>query len=59
MNHLEMTCSEISEYYIDRIHHLCECGRMEDAFALNQELREWIDNFGSPQEIVHMNYIGD
>lgn len=59
MKTLELTCAEVSEYYIDRIHYLCETGEYEDAYSMNQELKEWIDQFGTPQEVISLQYIGD
>jgi|TARA_Y100000004_G_scaffold54006_1_gene60108 hypothetical protein len=59
MKKLEIACTGTAEYYIDRIHKLCEEERYDDAYALNQELKEWIDEFGNPQEIMYLQYLGD
>jgi len=59
MKKLEIACTGTAEYCIDRIHQLCEEERYDDAYALNQELREWINEFGNPQEIMYLQYLGE
>ena len=46
MELLEQTCASVAEYYIDRIHVLCERGMYDDAAAMNEELKEWIHSQG-------------
>jgi len=50
MKNLDLECTEITDATIDRIHHLCENGRLEDAIALYDEYKEWISGNG-PQDV--------
>jgi hypothetical protein len=35
-------CKEIKSYHLDRIEELCQDGRVEDAGALYDEIKEWV-----------------
>ncbi len=35
-------CKEIRDYHLDKIEELCNDGRVEDARALYEEVREWL-----------------
>ncbi len=50
MKNLDLECTEITDATIDRIHSLCEDGRLEDAIALYDEYKEWISGNG-PQDV--------
>lgn len=35
-------CKEIRDYHLDRIEKLCHDGRVDDASALYDEVKEWV-----------------
>ena len=35
-------CKEIRDYHLDKIEELCNDGRVEDARALYEEVKEWL-----------------
>ena len=41
-------CEEIQKYYIDRMCDLCEEERTQDATALYEEIREWLQEKDKP-----------
>jgi len=38
------TCSQVIDDVIDRMHDLCAEGRVHDAIALYDEIRDWVVN---------------
>ncbi len=48
---LEETCSDITDTMIDRINHLHEHGANDEAIALWEEHKEWIQSTGK-QEVM-------
>lgn len=41
-------CEDIQKYYIDRMCDFCEDGQTEDATALYEEIREWLQEKDRP-----------
>ena len=64
METLETTLSQIHDWAIDRIHHLCEfdegsISSLEDAYALQSEFSEWLNPSIEDHDIFSLEYIGD
>ena len=48
---LEDTCQDVTDTMIDRINHLHEEGANDEAIALYEEYKEWIQSTGN-QEVM-------
>ena len=66
METLEDTLIEINDWSRERIHILCENGKVEettksvdDAFAIFLEFEEWYDENVDDHKIFSMEYIGE
>ena len=60
MNNLKVKriCSHAVDYHIDRMHYLCELNQKENAEALYDELKEWI-NEDIEHEILYLDLTYD
>jgi len=64
METLETTLSQIHDWAVDRIHHLCEVDEgsissLEDAHAVRCEFSEWLDPNITDHDVFSLEYIGD
>lgn len=51
-------CVNQVDYSIDRMHYLCAEGRLEDSYALYEEIQDWLVE-KIDVEVISLNYIGD
>lgn len=55
---IQETCSKVVDNVIDRMHDLCAQGRVHDAIALYDEIRDWViqkDNI----DVISLDYLDD
>ena len=56
MNFMEQACNHLTDYHIDQINHLVDKGMIEEATAMYDELKEWIESPGQ-HEIFTCGYL--
>ena len=62
METLEQTLRHSHDWASDRINSLCDNGnhdQLEDAFAIEREFDEWLNNLEGDHEIFSLAYIGE
>ncbi len=52
---IRQLCQKEIDIRIDRMHHLCELGRVEDASALYAEIQQWV--IEEDIEIMSIDYL--
>lgn len=45
---VKQLCEDIQNYYINRMCDFCEIGKIEDATAIYEEIREWLQEKDRP-----------
>ena len=62
METLEQSLRHSHDWAVDRITSLCDKGnhdQLEDAFAIEREFDEWLNNLEGEHEIFSLTYIGE